>query len=135
MKKIIIAILAVLLTSSLMAGETTAKAKLSSDMRTMLNAVVDIQRAGFYDNKEGMRKATQKLITSLDSLLTTDPTTYLPDTKENAGKFAEKRERMIKMYAQDLLASMDAGDMDEAIEDYTQILRQCSSCHSRIRQK
>ena len=135
MKKIIIAMLAILLTSSLMAADVTAKAKLASDMRTMLSAVVDIQRAGFYDNPHGMKKATTRLIESLDSLLTTDPTTYLPDTKEKAGKFAKKRERMIKMYAEDLLASMEDGNMDEALEDYNQILRQCSSCHIRLRKK
>ena len=135
MKKIIIAMLAMLLTSSLMAADVTAKAKLASDMRTMLSAVVDIQRAGFYDNTHGMKKATQRLIESLDSLLTTDPTTYLPDTQENAGRFAKKREKMIKMYAEDLLLSMKDGDMNEALEDYNQILRQCSSCHLRIRKK
>ena len=135
MKKIIIAILATLLTSSLMAGDVTAQAKLASDMRTMLSAVVDIQRAGFYDNPHGMKKATKRLIESLDSLLTTDATTYLPDTKEDAGRFAKKREKMIKMYAEDLLLSMENGDMNEALEDYNQILRQCSSCHLRIRKK
>jgi len=135
MKKIIIAMLAMLLTSSLMAADTTAKAKLASDMRIMLSSVVDIQRAGFYDNKDAMKDATKKLIDSLDSLLTTDPTTYLPVSKIKAVKFARKREKMIKMYAEDLMDSMEANDMEEALEDYAQILRQCSSCHSRIRQK
>ena len=136
MKKIIIAILAILLTSSLMANDkVTAKAKLASDMRTMLDSVVSIQRAGFYDNKEAMKESAQKLISSLDSLLTTDPTTYLPQNKERAGKFARKREQMIKMYAEDLVYSMDNNDMDEALDNYAQILRQCSSCHIRIRQK
>jgi hypothetical protein len=133
MKKIIIAMLAMLLTSSLMAADKTAKAKLASDMRIMLSSVVDIQRAGFYDNKDAMKDATKKLISSLDSLLTTDPTTYLPVSKIKAVKFARKREKMIKMYAEDLMDSMEANDMDEALEDYAQILRQCSSCHSRLR--
>ena len=133
MKKIIIAMLAMLLTSSLMAADTTAKAKLASDMRIMLSSVVDIQRAGFYDNKDAMKDATKKLIDSLDSLLTTDPTTYLPVSKIKAVKFARKREKMIKMYAEDLMDSMEANDMEEALEDYAQILRQCSSCHSRLR--
>ena len=133
MKKIIIAMLAMLLTSSLIASDTTPKEKLASDMRIMLSSVVDIQRAGFYDNKDAMKDATKKLIDSLDSLLTTDPTTYLPVSKIKAVKFARKREKMIKMYAEDLMDSMEANDMEEALEDYAQILRQCSSCHSRLR--
>jgi len=113
----------------------TSKSKLASDMRSMLSSVVDIQRAGFYNNKTGIKEATKKLVSSLDTLLTTDPTTYLPDDQINAGAFAKKRERMIKLYADDLIASIDTNDMDEAMENYNQILRQCTSCHSRIRQR
>lgn len=113
----------------------TSQSKLASDMRTMLSSVVDIQRAGFYNNKTGIQEATKKLVSSLDTLLTTDPTTYLPDDQINAGKFAKKREQMIKLYADDLLVSLEANEMDEAMEDYYQILKQCTSCHSRIRQR
>jgi len=135
MKKILLTLLALALTTSLYAGDKTAQSKLSSDMRTMLSAVVDMQRAGFYNNKAGVKEATQRLISSLDSLLTTDASAYLPDTKSNAGKFAKKRQRMIKMYAEDLIESVNNNDINEAIEDYSQILRQCTSCHSRIRQR
>ena len=135
MKKIILTLLALALSTSLYAGDKTAQSKLASDMRTMLSAVVDIQRAGFYNNKAGVKDATKRLISSLDSLITTDASTYLPDDKSNAGKFAQKRQKMIKMYAEDLLESVDNNDIDEAIEDYSQVLRQCTSCHSRIRQR
>jgi len=135
MKKIITTVLALLLTSSLYAGDKTQQAKLSSDMRAMLESVVDIQRAGFYNNKKGIKDAAKNLIGSLDSLIKTDASTYLPEGKANAGKFAHKRQRMIKMYAQDLIAAIDAGDIDESIEDYNQIVKQCTSCHSRIRNR
>ena len=128
--------MALLLTSSLFAqGDKTAQAKLAADMRIMLSAVVDIQRAGFYNNPAGIKESTTRLIASLDSMITTDASTYLPSEKAAAGKFAKKRAKMIKMYAEDLIISMDTGDMDEAIEDYSQLLRQCSSCHIRIRKK
>jgi len=42
---------------------------------------------------------------------------------------------MIKMYAEDLILAIEADDFDESLEDYNQILKQCSSCHSRIRQR
>jgi len=93
MKKITMAILAMLLTSSLYAGDKTQQAKLASDMRVMLEAVVNIQRAGFYNNKEGIKSAAQTLVKNLDSLIETDATTYLPDSKANAGKFAKKELR------------------------------------------
>ena len=135
MKYIISTIISTLLASSLFAGSATQQSKLASDMRTMLSAVVDIQKAGFYSNKAGVKDASIRLMSSLDSLITTDAKLYLPENQANAGKFAKKREKMIKMYAQDLIESVDNNDFEEAIEDYSQILRQCTSCHSRIRHR
>jgi len=135
MKFIITTIISTLLATSLFAGNTTQQLKLASDMRTMLSAVADIQRAGFYYNKEGVKDAATRLISNLDSLITTDATLYLPNDQANAGKFAKKREKMIKMYAQDLIESVENNDFEEAMDDYSQILRQCTSCHSRIRHK
>ena len=135
MKLIITTIISALLASSLFAGNATQQSKLASDMRSMLSAVVDMQRAGFYSNKTGVKEATNKLISHLDSLITTDAREYLPDDQANAGKFAKKRAKMIKMYAEDLIFSVENNDFEEAMEDYSQLLRQCTSCHSRIRNR
>ena len=135
MKIIISTLIATLLASSLFAGNMTEQSKLASDMRAMLDAITDIQRAGFYSNKAGIKDATKRLISNLDSLIKTDAKKYLPGDQVNAGKFAKKRAKMIKMYAEDLMESVDNNDFDEAIEDYSQLLRQCTSCHSRIRHK
>ena len=135
MKIITATIVSSLLAGSLFAGNVTEQSKLASDMRAMLSAVTDMQRAGFYNNKAGVKDATKRLISNLDSLLKADARKYLPDDQVNAGKFAKKRVKMIKMYAQDLVESIDANDYDEAIEDYSQLLRQCTSCHSRIRHR
>jgi len=132
--KITTTLLSALLASSLM-GNVTEQSKLASDMRSMLSSIVDMQRAGFYSNKAGVIDATERLVNSLDSLITADPKLYLPKDQKNAGQFAKKREKMIKLYATDLIASVRAGDVQEAIEDYSQILRQCTSCHSRIRNR
>ena len=135
MKIIPAVIISLFLASSLFAGNVVDQSKLTSDMRAMLNAITDIQRAGFYNNKAGIQEATQKLVSNLDSLLEADASKYLPDNQVNAGKFAKKRVKMIKMYAQDLVDSIEHNDFDDAIEDYSQLLRQCTSCHSRIRHK
>ena len=135
MKFIIATIISALLTSSLLAGDDTQQSKLASDMRSMLSAIVDMQRAGFYNNKAGVKDSAKRLISNLDSLLEADASKYLPDDQVNAGKFAKKRVKMIKMYAQDLIESVEHDEFDEAIEDYSQLLRQCTSCHSRIRHR
>lgn len=136
MKKIIVAIITIMLTSSLFAAPATKEEKkLASDMRVMLDSIVDMQKAGFYDDARVIRKATQRLIVSLDSLLAVDPVSYLPADQKHAGSFAKKREKMIRMYADDLLESLDAKQYDDVIEDYNQIIKQCYSCHTRIRRK
>ena len=129
------AVVSTLLAGSLFAGNLTAQSKLSSDMRAMLSAITDMQRAGFYNNKQGVLDSTKRLVSSLDSLLEADASKYLPDNQANAGKFAKKRVKMIKMYAQDLTDSIKNRDYEEAMEDYSQLLRQCTSCHSRIRNR
>ncbi len=139
MKKIIVILMTILLTSSLFAGEsakaTKAEKKLASDMRVMLDAIVDMQRAGFYDDARILKKATNTLIGSLDSLLDVNPETYLPTGQKHAASFAKKREQMTRMYAEDLLLSLEAQEYDDVIEDYNQIIKQCYSCHSRIRKR
>jgi len=132
MKKIVLTFMLLLLSVGLSANETD-RAKLASDMRTMIAAVELIQKGGFYSKPEMMRKGVEKLKKGLVSLESTDASKYLPESKSNAAKFANKRARMIEMYADDLVASVNENNMDEALEDYVQIVKQCSSCHLRIR--
>ncbi len=136
MKKILVVLLSIVLSASLFAAESTkAEKKLASDMRVMLDAIVDMQKAGFYDDARVIKKATARLIDSLDSLIATDAKNYLPKEQKHAAKFATKREKMIRMYADDLLISLEAKEYDDVIEDYNQIIKQCYSCHSRIRKR
>lgn len=135
MRIVLLTLLSALLASTLFAANATEKSRLASDMRTMLEALVDIQRAGFYSNKAGVKDGANRLIKSLDSLITTDPTSYLPDEKADAGRFAKKREQMIKLYAEDLISSIDHNEMDEAMNNYSLIINECTSCHSRIRNR
>ena len=122
-----------LLSTSLLAGDAIKQGKLASDMRAMLNAITDIQRAGFYFNKDGMKDGVKRLKLGLHSLTTTDAKSYLPDEKAYADKFAAKRASMIALYADDMIESLENNKIDDALEDYSQIVRQCTSCHSRMR--
>lgn len=133
MKKIIIAAAATLLLSSSLLANAKEKAQLASDMREMLSAVELIQKGGFYAKPFMMKAGVKKLKEKLAILESADASKYLPDGKEQADKFANKRARMIEMYADDLVLSIDADNLDDALDNYTQIIRQCTSCHIRIR--
>lgn len=133
MKKIIITSLVALLFSSSLLASAKERAEMVSDMREMLTAVELIQKGGFYSNPQMMKDGVSKLKVKLAILESADASKYLPDDKKRADKFANKRARMIEMYADDLVLSVDSNLMDEALENYTQIIRQCTSCHIRIR--
>ena len=110
-----------------------SKADMAQDMRTMLSAMQEIEAAGFYNNKEGMQAGVKKLKSGLSSLLSTDAKEYLPDDQAYANKFAKKNATMITMYADDLIDSLNHNKMEDALENYALILKQCTSCHIRIR--
>ncbi|EQB39769.1 hypothetical protein M947_04125 [Sulfurimonas hongkongensis] len=133
MKKIIITTVVTLLLSSSLLANAKEKAQLASDMREMLSAVELIQKGGFYSTPKMMKDGVAKLKAKLAILESSDASKYLPDDKKQADKFANKRARMIEMYADDLVLSIDANNLDDALEDYTQIIRQCTSCHIRMR--
>jgi hypothetical protein len=40
---------------------------------------------------------------------------------------------MLHLYSDDMIISIESGHMDDALEDYSQLLKQCTSCHIRIR--
>jgi len=132
MKKILMAIMAIMLSTSLFAG-TKEEKQLASDMRMMLDAIVDMQKAAYYNDTRVLKKSTTRLISGLDSLLTVKAGSYLDPKQKYAEKFADKRVKMIKMYAEDLLVSLEAGNIDDVIADYHEISKQCYSCHIRIR--
>ncbi|MGB6018960.1 MAG: hypothetical protein WBF77_05135 [Sulfurimonadaceae bacterium] len=107
--------------------------KLKSDMRSMLSAMEAIQSGGFYNNKESMIEGVERLKKGLSSLRSSDAKRYLPKDQAYADKFANKRADMIAMYADDITVSIKDGNWDDALNDYQQMLGQCTSCHLRIR--
>jgi len=130
MKLLKITLLSLLVATSVFAQP---KADMAQDMRTMLSAMQEIETSGFYNNKEGMQTGVKKLKSGLTSLLSTDAKEYLPDDQAYANQFAKKNATMINMYADDLLDSLSQDKMDDALENYSLILKQCTSCHLRIR--
>ena len=107
--------------------------QLRNDMRSMLSAMEVIQRGGFYKDKASMKEGIKHLKESLSSLRSTDAKSYLPKDQAYASRFANKRADMITMFADDLMATSSKDNWDDALNDYQQILSQCTSCHLRIR--
>ena len=126
--------MAIMLSTSVFAG-TKEEKLLASDMRMMLDAIVDMQKAAYYNDTRVLKAATNRLIGGLDSMKAVKASSYLDKNQKYAEKFAEKRVSMIRMYADDLLISLEAGQIDDVISDYHEISKQCYSCHLRLRRK
>jgi len=110
------------------------KSELMNDMKSMLVAMEMIQSAGLYSNPKGMNDGVELLLKSIKKMAGSDVKHILPKKSSYAYKFANKRAKMIKMYAEDLMHSVKVNNISDALDDYSQILRQCTSCHSRIRE-
>lgn len=125
---------ALLLTVSISAtAADEQKSLLQNDMRSMLSAMEMIQRGGFYKNKPSMKEGIKRLKEGLSSLRSTDAKSYLPKDQAYASRFASKRADMIAMFADDIMETSNNDNWDDALNDYQQILSQCTSCHLRIR--
>lgn len=135
MKKALAALVAgTLLAGSLNAAETKdPRLELMKDMRTMLDAMEQIQRGGLYSSTDEMKAGVKKLQGTLKSLESEEVKVILPKDQVYAYKFAQKTASMLRLYSDDMITSIEAGHMDEALDDYTQLLKQCTSCHIRIR--
>lgn len=106
---------------------------LMKDMRTMLDAMEQIQRGGLYSSKEDMKVGVKKLQGTLKTLESDDIKWILPKDQKYAYQFAQKTASMLRLYSDDMITSIEADRMDDALEDYHQLLKQCTSCHIRIR--
>lgn len=125
--------IAFFLVSGANAAQMDHRTMLMKDMRTMLEAMEQIQRGGLYSSTEEMKAGVKKLQGTLKTLESDEIKWILPKDQAYAYKFAQKTASMLHLYSDDMITSIDAGRMDDALEDYSQLLKQCTSCHIRIR--
>lgn len=125
MKTILITLLALLTTSSLWASN-----KLDLQMDTIQNNIIEIQKAGFNNDKKAIRSYSKQLILSLDTIISDiekpscSSTTCTKAEHKHVEAFTRKSAKMMKMYAQDLVTSVYTNKMDDAMNDYNQIQKQ-----------
>jgi 5-methylcytosine-specific restriction endonuclease McrBC regulatory subunit McrC len=125
--------LTIFLVLNLNAMDSTEK-ELPSKMQTLLKNMESIQRAGLYNNMEELKKSIKTLKSNIKFAKDLHIKKFLPEYQKFATKFSEQRVKMIEMYADDMLESANNKKLDDALNDYSQILRQCTSCHIRLRE-
>jgi cytochrome c556 len=106
---------------------------LPSKMQTLLKNMESIQRAGLYNDIEGLKKSVKELKNNIEFAKDIEIKKFLPEYRKFSKKFSAQRVKMIDMYLDDMLESIQNRKLDDALNDYSQILRQCTSCHIRLR--
>ena len=119
--------------SMLGAADKKHRTKLQIEMQKFAAAMDLMQKGILYNCKECIDDGADRILKNVKVLEKVDVKHFLPEKQKYAYKFAQKTARLIDMYARDAKESFAAGNMDDVINDHTQIIRQCNSCHMRIR--
>ena len=129
MKKMTLALSAMIASASLYAATPDRV----SDMKELSNGMGFIMNGLLYDNVVDIKNGTQKIQSTIKHIQSQDLKQYLPKDTAYAYKFAEKSLRRITEYSNEVDEAMRANDYEGAFESSVLLMRQCNSCHSRVR--
>lgn len=105
-----------------------------SDMMHMADGMSLIMNGLLYNYLDNVDAGVKYIQEGIDSINKKgDLKTYLPKDTAYAYKFGEKSLRRIMEYSNELDEAMKAKDYDGALESASLLMRQCNSCHSRVR--
>lgn len=105
-----------------------------SDMKHMADGMSLIMNGLLYNYLDNINAGVKYIQEGVDSIHKKgDLKTYLPEDTAYAYKFGEKSLRRIMEYSNELDEAMKAKDYDGALESASLLMRQCNSCHSRVR--
>jgi Na+-translocating ferredoxin:NAD+ oxidoreductase RNF subunit RnfB len=75
-------------------------------------------------------KTIKKVLHTIEKV---DPKDFLDEEQVVAHKFAKKTRVMLEMYLDEMEDELRRNNPDEVIHNYSLALRQCTSCHLRLR--
>jgi len=128
-------LLASLFATSTFAIEKYTKVDRIKDMLTMADAMEKIQKGLLFRCEDGrcVKDGVDSIKKVLHTIENVDPKDFLDAEQVHAHKFAKKTRLMLTMYLDEMEDELRRGDQDEVIHNYALALRQCTSCHLRLR--
>jgi len=109
------------------------KSRLQIEMQKLAAGMDLIQKGILYNCRECLEDGADRILKDIKALQRVEVKHFLPENQKYAYKFVQKTGSLIEMYAKDIKEAFAAGNMEDVINDHSQILRQCTSCHTRIR--
>ena len=105
-----------------------------SDMKHMADGMGLIMNGLLYNYLDNINAGVKYIQEGVESIEKKgDLKSYLPEDTAYAHKFGQKSLRRIMEYSNELNEAMKAKDYDGALESASLLMRQCNSCHSRVR--
>lgn len=131
MKKTMTLLVLVALSTSSFAVEEKERI---SDMKHMADGMGLIMNGLLYNYLDNINAGVKYIQDGVKSIHDKgDLKSYLPADTAYAYKFGEKSLNRIMEYSTELDEAMKAKDYDGALESASLLMRQCNSCHSRVR--
>ncbi|MCH9739759.1 MAG: hypothetical protein K0U38_02820 [Epsilonproteobacteria bacterium] len=105
------------------------------DMITMAGGMDEIQKGLLYRCEDGkcIKKGADSIKAVLVNLEKVDPNDFLDKDQQYAHKFSKKRQIMLWMYINEMLDELRDKNMDAVAQNYGLALRECTSCHMKLR--
>ena len=127
--------MAIALMISALSTSTMAEQKQRiSDMKHMADGMSLIMNGLLYNYLDNVNAGVKYIQEGVDNINKKgDLKTYLPADTAYAHKFGEKSLRRIMEYSNELNEAMTEKDYDGALESASLLMRQCNSCHARVR--
>lgn len=139
MKKVISGLMICGVLISVNADDAKAEAKISKEriaaMQEMEKAMATIQKGFLYNDlrivEQGVKLLKEKSV-HLEPPLRGDERLLVKEETYKY-KFAQKQSHKMNIYADDIQKDFYNGEKKQAMYAYTKVLKQCMSCHDRIR--
>jgi hypothetical protein len=131
MKKVMALLMLIALSTTSFAAEQKERI---SDMKHMADGMGLIMNGLLYNYLDNINAGVKYIQEGVQSIQKKgDLKSYLPEDTAYAHKFGQKSLRRIMEYSNELNEAMKAKDYDGALESASLLMRQCNSCHSRVR--
>ena len=131
MKKVMALLMIFALSTSAFSAEQKERI---SDMKHMADGMGLIMNGLLYNYLDNINAGVKYIQEGVNSIHKKgDLKTYLPADTAYAYKFGEKSLRRVMEYSNELDEAMKAKDYEGALESASLLMRQCNSCHSRVR--
>ena len=131
-KKIKIALISLLAASSLFASGENKETRLKV-MHTYAGALHMIQDGFLYNNETKLLNGAKIISDTAKDVKGHDMKAHLPKNQAYTFKFAEKITDRILVHADSLTSAVKEKNMLEAMDEFNYVMKQCTSCHLRVR--